>query len=317
MGCGRPSPGRRGIPRHLWLLFVLAISVLLQSSLVPGVGSASSLRSGADRSAPLYGGALDVALRRDGPHRLSARRARTFGKVLFDGARTTGWFDQSANPTRVSPVLDPKGGSDKVLRFEALNQDVYPLTPTDNPRAQLITPYNILRYGHSFWETYEVYLPRSFPKAKTHGAWIALGSPFYGGPCNGPPSVSMMIEDGKFRWRTNAHSQVPGSILWQSPIVTGKWSRFTWHIDPTRHGHVELYVNDRPVLVSYNGHIGEGATLPVVDASNKGGPWFSQLSVYYGLNAFSAVTIYFRKFTIATTRAAAERRPLREVGVVR
>jgi Polysaccharide lyase len=235
--------------------------------------------------------------------------APAIGTVLFRGGGLSGWHSQSASATRVIKVADPSGTSDAALKFTAYNGDVYPKTPSKNPRAQLITSIGIVTAGVPFWESYQVYLPASFPTAKTDGSWIALGSPFYGRPFAGPPSVNMEIEDGDFRWRTNSHSQVPGQILWRMPVETKKWIRFTWYVVPATDGYVELYVNDKPVRVHYNGHTGYGANIPVIDASNYIGPWFSQLSVYMALNEFSEVTMYFKNFAIATTQAAAEQAP--------
>jgi hypothetical protein len=42
------------------------------------------------------------------------------------------------------------------------------------------------------------------------------------------------------------------------------------------------------------------------DASNYEGPWSAQLAVYYELDKFSDLTVYFKNFKIATTQAAAE-----------
>jgi hypothetical protein len=293
------------VRRALPLVLASMIGVLLQSSVMAGVAATRSLgivplNSLADRHSERPTSQPRMT------HRLKPPRAQPSGRVLFDGAGKAGWADQSAAPTRVSSEPDPSDALGRVLRFDVFDGDVYPLTPTDNPRAQLTTPSHILHEGQPFWETYEVYVPKTFPKAETYGSWIQLGSPFYGPPYDGPPSVSMEIEDGRFLWQADAHSQVPGSILWQAPVVTGKWIRFTWHVDPTPHGHVELYVNDRPVFVRYNGHKGNGVTIPVVDASNETGPWFSQLSVYYGRGQFSALTLYFKGFAIATTQGAAE-----------
>jgi hypothetical protein len=219
---------------------------------------------------------------------------------------TATWIDQSASASRIEPVPDPAGGGGMALRFTADNGDVAPLTPTDNPRAQLVTPTNIVTAGQPFWESYEVFLPSDFPVAQTDGGWVALGSPFYGAPYEGSPSVGLEITGGRFRWTTDAHAQVHGQILWQSPVILGRWVRFTWYIVPARDGFAELSVGGRAVSVTYEGRTGYGAHIPVIDAGNARGPWSSQLSVYYRRDEFSSATIYFRRFAIGTTRAAAE-----------
>jgi hypothetical protein len=234
------------------------------------------------------------------------RHRAACGVVLFNGAKVSAWFRQSATATRVVSVPNPSGAPGHVLKFTALNSDVWPRTPTANPRAQLVTPDNVVRPGDRFWESYEIYLPTTFPVAQTMNGWLALGSPFYGAPWNGSPSVGLEITDGDFRWATNEYAQVPWHILWQRPIVTGRWIRFTWDINPSAAGFAELYVNDVAVHVNYDRHQQHGAHLPVMDQTNSDGPWESQLSAYFKLNEFAKVTIYFKDFRIATTQGAAE-----------
>jgi Polysaccharide lyase len=229
------------------------------------------------------------------------------GTTLFSGSAVTGWLNQSANASRVTVVQDPDAASDSVLQFNVFNSDIAPLTPTGNPRAQLITHNGVVTQNQPFWESYEVYIPASFPTSLTYNSWIALGSPFYGAPWNGSPSVELQIENGDFIWRTNAYSQKPGSILWQSPVVTNQWVRFTWYVNPAIDGFAELYVNGQPLTVTYNGHTGAGVDIPVIDATNDTGPWESQLSVYMEHNVFSELTMYFKNFTIATTQALAQK----------
>jgi hypothetical protein len=228
------------------------------------------------------------------------------GPVLFDGAQETAWTNQSAAANRVQTVPDPAGSADSALHFTTYNSDTAPLTPTGNPRSQLITPTNILAPGKEFWESFQVYLPDSFPLDTPADDWIALGSPFYGSPFNGSPSIELQIVDGKFYWNTDAYAPTPGKVLWSSPVVRGTWIRFTWHVIASTAGFVELYVNGAPVSVTYDGVTGNGVHIPVVDSTNNRGPWFSQLSVYYKYGAFAGLDAYFKDFKIGTTQVAAE-----------
>jgi hypothetical protein len=239
---------------------------------------------------------------RDGSTRATAAVPSTArGRVLFNGTTLAGWINQSASPKRVQEVPDPSGARGAVLQLTAENRDIAPLTPTDNPRAQLITPDNIVKSGVPFWESYEVYVPTSFPIAETDGGWLALGSPFYGRPYNGTPSIEMIITNGHYYWSGPAGSR----MLWSSRVVLGKWTRFTWYVVPATRGFAELYVNGRPIRVTYDGRRGDGVRIPVIDATNYEGPWFSQLSVYYEHNAYPSLTIDFKNFRIGTTEAAA------------
>ena len=223
--------------------------------------------------------------------------------LLFNGSNKGAWADQSAVVSRIQEVRDPATGVGKVLRFVAYNSDVFPITPTQNPRAQLVTPLRV-RPGGQFWESYEVYVPRSFPVARTYHAWVALGSPAYGAPWAGSPSIELGINAGHFRFQRNGFADHPWQIAWQMPLVLGRWVRFTWHVLLSRQGFAQLYVDNSPVALASGGSRSTTLAMPVIDQSNGIGPWFSQLSVYFQHNAFSKLTLYFKDFRIGTSEAA-------------
>jgi hypothetical protein len=236
----------------------------------------------------------------------------TKGGVLFNGSTLSPWVNQSAAPNRATVVKDPSGGRGTALKLTALNSDIAPLTPTSNPRAQLLSP-NVVSANVPFWESYEVYLPSKFPLSRTYANtpatysnFVQLGSPFYGAPWAGPPSTGLYIINGRFRWESNIYAPSGSRILWQMPAPRRRWLRVTWHIVPAVRGFAELYINDRPVHVRYRGVSQNGVDIPVIDATNYQGPWVSQLSVYYRHNQFPRLTIYFRDFRIAASRRVAE-----------
>lgn len=230
--------------------------------------------------------------------------ARQLSNVLFVGSNKSSWLDQSAVVSRIRAVPDPATGVGKVLRVQAYNGDVFPLTPTQNPRAQLVTPLRV-RPGGQFWESYEVYVPRNFPVARTYHGWIALGSPAYGAPWAGSPSINMAIASGHFRFQRNAYGSHPWQIVWQMPLVLGQWVRFTWHVLLSRQGFTQLYVNNAPVELADGSYRSTTLSMPVIDQTDGTGPWFSQLSVYFQHNAFPQLTLYFKDFRIGRTEAAA------------
>ena len=181
---------------------------------------------------------------------------------------------------------------------------MFPLTPTTNPRAQLVTPLPV-RPGGQFWESYEVYVPTNFPVAATRKSWIALGSPAFGPPWTGTPSVALSIDDGNFRFQRDGYASDPWQIAWQTPLVLGEWVRFTWHVLLSQSGYVQLWMNNQPVELADGATSSTTLNMPVIDQGDARGPWFSQLSVYFKHNSFRQVTIYFRDFRIATTEALA------------
>ena len=251
--------------------------------------------------------AIAVAAARDTDADPDGHAAGASTGLLFNGTNKNAWQDQSATKTRVRKVWNPDGGPGSALRFQAFNADVFPLTPTANPRAQLVTPLRV-RVGGQFWESYEVYLPANFPVAATRDGWVALGSPAYGPPEYGTPPVSLSIEDGNFRFQRDGYAAQPWQIAWQAPLIVGQWVRFTWHVKLSQHGFVQLWMNDQPIELANPGTGTSSTTLnmPVIDPGNARGPWFSQLSVYMKHNSFRSVTAYFRGFRIATTQALAE-----------
>ncbi len=60
--------------------------------------------------------------------------------LLFSGSRIQDFEDNQSAPGAVTEVADPAGSGRQVLKMAVDNGDVAPVTPTDNPRAQLDTP---------------------------------------------------------------------------------------------------------------------------------------------------------------------------------
>lgn len=231
------------------------------------------------------------------------RQPSPSGTVLFDGSNVSAWpLNQSCAPDRTQMVADPAGSGQQVMRFTVLNTDVAPCTPTDNPRAQLISPQDIYQQGHAYWVSYELYLPAGFP---TVTSWLGLGEPIYGYPWNGSPSVGFAVDNqaitndpaGEFRWQDNGFETPPWQVLWASPVVTGQWVRVTWHFQVATNGYCELYVNGALAASEH--------PFQVLDGANSQGPWFAALNVYYQHDQFPQATVFFRDFKIATTEASA------------
>lgn len=227
------------------------------------------------------------------------------GTVLFDGTQISSWPEnQSASPSRTQMVPDPDGQGGQAQQFTTLNSDVAPLTPTVNPRSQLVTPY-VFKPGNTYWESFEIYVPQSFV-FKTNG-WTSLESAVYGGPYNGTSPATISTENGDFRFQRNGYAPNKWQIAWQTPITKGQWYRFTWHFDFASNGWVSLYVNDVEQPLN-NPTTGTTLQLPVnfLDASENKGPWMSQEQLYYQLGLYPSTSLYFKNYKLATTQAAAE-----------
>ena len=97
------------------------------------------------------------------------------------------------SPDRITIIDDPANLPRKVLKITALNEDVYPYTVTENPRAQAETP-TIFEEGNSYWIGQSLYIPEVsyFPVPTTADPWISIGS-VYGPPFagSGPNGLSL------------------------------------------------------------------------------------------------------------------------------
>ena len=204
----------------------------------------------------------------------------------------------------MASVPDPTGTSAPTLQFTTYNSDVAPLTPTANPRAQLLTPA-VIKKGQTLWESFEVYVPSSFPSIQPGEGWISLETAVYGAPFAGSPAAEIGIDGGDFRFQRDVYAPTPYSIAWSSPLVKDRWVRFTWHFLVARNGWVELYVDGTQVLLNNGSTRVRRLHMPLIDPTDATGPWFSDLQLYYMHNEFPSLTVLFKGFRIATTRSLA------------
>jgi hypothetical protein len=229
----------------------------------------------------------------------------TQGTVLFNGASISSWYqNQSASTTRTQLVPDPAGLPDMAQQFTTLNTDVAPLTPTVNPRSQLVSPYSVFQPGNTYWESFEVYVPTT-QTLPTRG-WISLESAVYGAPFGGTPPATISINSGAFRFQRNGGGTNPFQVVWTTPVVKGQWYRFTWHFDLSANGWIELYVNDVQQPLQSGSSTVMQLPIAMLDSSDSQGPWFSQEQLYYQLGALPSAQVYFKNYQVGTTQAAAE-----------
>ena len=230
--------------------------------------------------------------------------ASTTGSVLFNGSPITNWWlNQSATPTRVQLVPDPSGAADTVQQFTTYNTDVAPLTPTVNPRSQLVSPTSVLKPGNTYWESFEVYIPQSFQFLAN--GWVSLQTAVYGYPYAGTPPLSISLENGSFRFQRNAYGGYPWQIAWSTPVVKGQWYRFTWHFLFSSTGWAELYVNNVQQKLKVGASLVSRLPISLLDPTDYKGPWISDEQLYYQLGMFPSTTAYFKNYMVATTQTAA------------
>jgi hypothetical protein len=228
------------------------------------------------------------------------------GTMLFNGtALNTWWLNQSATPGRVQLVPDPDGAGNTVQQFTTYNTDVAPLTPTMNPRSQLVTPETLLKPGNTYWQSFEVYIPKSFTLVPGAG-WVSLETGAFGYPYAGSPPLELSIENGDFRFQRNGFAPTPWQIAWATPVVKGQWYRFTWHFLFSATGWVELYVNDVQQKLKSGTTTYTQMPMSLIDKSDAKGPWISDEQLYYQLGMYQSTSVYFKNFKMASTQAVAE-----------
>jgi|SRR5579863_1128797 len=280
-------------PRAVWLAF--APVFLFAMLLVPSHARAAVHKKSRSHTSTAAGNAAIA-----GPSSSSVT-----GTVLFDGTSVTSWFlNQSAVASRVQMVPDPDGAANMAQQFTTYNSDVYPLTPTANPRSQLVTPLTVLKPGNTYWESFEVYIPQGFTSPET--GWVVLETAAFGYPYAGGPPAAISIENGSFRFQRSGHGPDPWQVAWSTPVVKGQWYRFTWHFLFSATGWVELYMNDVQQSLLQGKTSYKQLPIDLIDASDSTGPWMSDEQLYYQLGMLPSATVYFKNYKIATTQAAAE-----------
>lgn len=212
---------------------------------------------------------------------------------------------QSA-PGAVTEVADPTGSGETAFKLTVSDDDVYPLTPTSNPRAELSSPTTI-QPGDEFWWSAKFLLPRSFP-ARVPG-WVTLMQGPFGPPYNGTPAWHIEVHRGSIHWSRNR--TYDWDEPWTMPLVRGRWIEVLVHTKLARRGFVEMWVDGRRVTFfdgdSYNP--GDHAStkrlrMRTLDESNDRGRNYVSLLNYRKRRMFSTVTVYHGPLLLGPTRAS-------------
>jgi len=216
-------------------------------------------------------------------------------------------MNQSA-PGAVSVVLDPAGSGQAVFRFDVDDSDVAPITPTNNPRAQLVSPA-ILEPGDEIWWSAGFYLPSSFPSSVP--GWLNLLQGPFGPPFSGSPPWQIQVRDEKLQWTRN--STYGFDVPWQMPLVKNQWVDVMVHERFASNGFVEMWINGRQVTFFSGGTFNPNGVAPtthlamqLLNSSNDEGPNSLYLQSYREAGMFSSVTVYESPLRIGTARASVE-----------
>jgi hypothetical protein len=186
------------------------------------------------------------------------------------------------------------------------DQDEAPVTPTDNPRAQALSP-DIINQGQEFWLATKFLIPADFPTSVP--GWMSLVS-IYGAPFAGSSPWQVGIDGNQLSWDRNASYN--WDTPWKTPLVRGQWTTILLHERFASDGFVEMWVNGAPVTFfapgsSYNPsrHAAtQHLEMKTVDSSNGGGANAAKIMQYRQAGMFQSATVYFGALKVGTTRTA-------------
>ena len=243
------------------------------------------------------------------PEVASAGSADVFVSRYADGLDE---FSHRNNPQRIRVVNDPVlGAVRKVLRFRVGRADA---GLTENPRAQLETPYDF-EQGDDRYIGFSVNLPRDFPTQLPRGGWVTLGSMAYGPPYAGPGPIALRVQNrvggggAELRWQRN--DTYDFDIPWTGPRVAdtrGRWIDFVvrtkLHEDPEV-GFVQLWMNTGSGWRAQSLAGRRRLRMRTYDESNGRGHNNTRLSLYYRKDIPGPLTVFHGPARVASAARGA------------
>lgn len=227
---------------------------------------------------------------------------------LFYGDRISDFAMNQSAPGAVSEVADPTGSGQGAFEMTVANADVAPVTPTADPRAQLLSP-SIIEDGDEFWWSGKFLLPADFPTSVP--GWLTVMEGPYGAPFDGTPPWHIEVNGSQIQWTRNDTYNY--DVPWQMPLVRNQWIDVVVHESFAADGWVEMWVNGQQITFfgadTYNpNHEGPTTRLAMAtrDHSNDQGPNFTVIQSYRKANMFSSVSLFQGPMAIGRTRESVE-----------
>ncbi len=228
--------------------------------------------------------------------------------VLFRAERLSDfWLLQSA-PGAITEAPDPAGSGQSVFKMTVKDGDVAPITPTENPRAEMLS-FPTIKASDEIWFSSKFFLPASFPSSMP--GWLNVMQGPYGPPWNGPPPWHLEVNGSNIKWTRN--STYDWDVPWQMPLVRNSWVSVTVHERFGPDGWIEMWVNGQPITFFGSGTYNPDKVAPTnrlsmatMDDSNSGGPNYVYLQSYRKVGTLSSVTSYAGPLTIGRTKASVE-----------
>jgi hypothetical protein len=215
-------------------------------------------------------------------------------ELLFDGSHIADFDQLQSAPGAITEVADPAGGGGTAFQMNVSDRDVYPVTPTENPRAQALSP-TIIDAGDEFWLQTKFMLPENLPAV--HG-WMSLVS-IYGAPFEGSSPWQIEVVNNEIRWERNG--SYDWDIPWRMPLVKGRWVTVLLHERFANDGWVEMWIDGQQVSFFGRDQRLEMATM---DSSNDEGANAAKIMQYREADMFDSASVYFGPLKLGSSRAA-------------
>jgi hypothetical protein len=230
------------------------------------------------------------------------------GTEIFTGTEISDFDQLQQRAGAITEVQDPLSKSREVLKMTVKDSDVYPITPTEDPRAQALSP-NVLEPGDEFWWNSEFMLPPSFPSSVP--GWVTLLEGPYGPPFGGTPPWHIEVNGDSIQWSRNG--TYGWDVPWQMQLVRNQWVHVLVHERFATDGWVEMWINGQPITFftagDYNPSNEPAATrldMQTLDSSNDQGPNFLVILNYREAGMFESTTVYQGPMRVGTTRESVE-----------
>jgi hypothetical protein len=218
----------------------------------------------------------------------------------FESGAIDQWQSQSCAPDRVTvytgaeqPTWPEPPEGDRAVRLIAYEDDVEPCTPTENPRAQILTP-DLLKEGMDIWQGFSVAFPDDYPSVESN-----MIQQDHGPPYSDSPPVSIRTVDQFIALTVDGGEDT----IWRTRLETGSWYRFVLHkvISPDDDtGIVELWVNGVRQAFTDGSFTYETYTAELDGA----GPMAFYLTNYRGQGEAEEVSVFFDDARIGRSMAA-------------
>lgn len=244
--------------------------------------------------------AAKVAVQRIRDRHTSVIEEPTPPSAIFTGAKIKDFAEIQAAPGAITEVADPLGSGQTVLKMTVSDKDVAPITPTENPRAQALSP-DIIHSGDEFWLATKFLLPSDFPTSVP--GWLSLIA-IYGPPFGGSGPWEVEVSGSNISWTRNRTYNF--DTPWQMPIVRGRWINVLLHERFASNGFVEMWIDGQPVtFFPGKSTAAQKLVMATMDSSNNGATGnAAKILNYRKVGMFPSITVYFGALRVGKTRAS-------------